>query len=183
MMRWRLPLFIIAALITLLFLNGIVWRHEQTLAQGRAILLPLRPVDPRSLMQGDYMALDYQLTQQLTNELVVAKTPPTPGQALDVLLGTDADGVAQFLRIAQAGEQPQTGETLVRLKWEDNGAHLPSSSYFFAEGEGARFAQARYAIFRVASDGTALLAGLADQQHQAIPDRIKKTPATTNSKQ
>ena len=180
MMRWRLPLFIIAALITLLFLNGIVWRHEQTLAQGRAVLLPLRPVDPRSLMQGDYMALDYQLTQQLTHDLMAA--PPAAGQALAVVLGTDNDGVAQFLRMAKPGEQLPASETLVRLKWEDNGAHLPSNSYFFAEGEAARFAQARYAIFRVASDGTALLAGLADERHATIPDRIK-TPATANGNQ
>lgn len=180
MMRWRLPLFIIAALLTLLFLNGIVWRHEQTLAQGRAVLLPLRPVDPRSLMQGDYMALDYQLTQQLTHDLQTAKTPPAAGQALEVVLGMDADGVAQLLRMAKPGEQLPAGETLVRLKWEDNGAHLPSSSYFFAEGEATRFAQARYAIFRVASDGTALLAGLADERHNTIPDRIK-VPTSAHS--
>ncbi|AMP14230.1 GDYXXLXY domain-containing protein [Collimonas pratensis] len=179
MMRWRLPLFIIAAVITLLFLNGIVWRHEQTLAQGHAVLLPLRPVDPRSLMQGDYMALDYQLTQQLTHDLMAA--PPAAGQALAIVLGTDSDGVAQFLRMAKPGEQLPAGETLVRLKWEDNGAHLPSNSYFFAEGEATRFTQARYAIFRVASDGTALLAGLADERHNTIPDRIKApTSARSN---
>lgn len=179
MMRWRLPLFVIAALATLLLLNGIVWRHEQTLAHGQAILLPLRPVDPRSLMQGDYMALDYQLTQQLDTALADARTSPLAGQALTAILGTDASGIAQFLRIAKPGEQAQTGEILLRLKWDNNGARLPSHSYFFAEGEGARFAQARYAIFRVAGDGTALLAGLADEQRQTIPDTIKKPAATT----
>jgi len=173
MMRWRLPLFIITTLITLLLLNGIVWRHEQTLTQGRTILLPLRPVDPRSLMQGDYMALNYQLTQDLTKELTIVKSSPASGSAVRIILGTDTDGIAQLLRVAKTDEQAQAGEILVRLKWEDGRAHLPSSSYFFAEGDGERFAQARFAIFRVASDGTLLLAGLADEQRQAIPDHIK----------
>ncbi|MFJ2986646.1 GDYXXLXY domain-containing protein [Collimonas sp. NPDC087041] len=174
MKRWHLPAFVIAALVTLLLLNGIVWQHEQTLKHGRAVLLQLRPVDPRSLMQGDYMALDYQLTQQVGQLLSTTDATAGEGQALAVMLNADADGVAQLLRIAKAGEQAQNDEIRLRLKWENGGARLPSQSYFFAEGEGARFAKARYAIFRVANDGTALLAGLADEQRQPIADRVDK---------
>ncbi|AMP00421.1 GDYXXLXY family protein [Collimonas arenae] len=175
MKRWHLPAFVIAAVATLLLLNGIVWQHEQTLKHGRAVLLQLRPVDPRSLMQGDYMALDYQLTQQVGQLLSTTNATAGEGQALAVMLRADADGVAQLQRIAKAGEQAQSDEILLRLKWENSGARLPSQSYFFAEGEGARFAKARYAIFRVANDGTALLSGLADEQHLPIADRIDKS--------
>lgn len=38
---------------------------ETLLRQGRTVYLELAPVDPRSLMQGDYMALSYQLEREI----------------------------------------------------------------------------------------------------------------------
>ena len=42
----------------------VVWSNERILSGGQTVLLELAPVDPRSLMQGDYMALNYALTHQ-----------------------------------------------------------------------------------------------------------------------
>ncbi len=41
------------------------------------VLLRLAPVDPRSLMQGDYMRLNYELARQLGNRQQ-DEAPPTP---------------------------------------------------------------------------------------------------------
>ena len=54
-------ILIIANLILLLgYFNWSVYKKEQTLKDGQLILLQLAPVDPRSLMQGDYMRLSYK---------------------------------------------------------------------------------------------------------------------------
>lgn len=45
------------------FFNWSVVQKEETLAKGRLVLLELAPVDPRSLMQGDYMRLNYAIRQ------------------------------------------------------------------------------------------------------------------------
>ena len=51
-------ILIIANLILLLgYFNWSVYQKEQTLKEGQLVLLQLAPVDPRSLMQGDYMRL------------------------------------------------------------------------------------------------------------------------------
>ena len=51
-------ILIIANLILLLgYFNWSVYQKEQTLKEGQLVLLQLAPVDPRSLMQGDYMGL------------------------------------------------------------------------------------------------------------------------------
>ena len=42
-----------------------VLQKERLLRQGRPVLLELAPRDPRSLMQGDYMDLDYALARTL----------------------------------------------------------------------------------------------------------------------
>ncbi|WP_341649050.1 GDYXXLXY domain-containing protein [Thauera humireducens] len=39
--------------------------REQTLAHGQVVLVQLAPVDPRSLMQGDYMALRFAIDNEL----------------------------------------------------------------------------------------------------------------------
>jgi len=61
----RLSLFLVGLAI-LAGINATVWRFEHAMGSGEVVLLELAPVDPRSLMQGDYMRLDYALARQLT---------------------------------------------------------------------------------------------------------------------
>ena len=49
---------------------------ETLLRQGRTVYLELAPVDPRSLMQGDYMALSYQLEREIAPTQVLQSTQP-----------------------------------------------------------------------------------------------------------
>ncbi|MGL5293385.1 MAG: GDYXXLXY domain-containing protein, partial [Aeromonas sp.] len=49
---------LITGLAILVAINIAVWHHERALSQGEVVLLELAPVDPRSLMQGDYMRLN-----------------------------------------------------------------------------------------------------------------------------
>src|SRR5690606_10833586 len=47
-------------LLILAVVNVGIWQRERILATGRTVVLALAPVDPRSLMQGDYMALRFE---------------------------------------------------------------------------------------------------------------------------
>ena len=42
-----------------------VRNNERIIAQGRVVLVELAPVDPRSLMQGDYMMLRFAIDDAL----------------------------------------------------------------------------------------------------------------------
>lgn len=59
----KLKLYIISAnlLLVLGFFFFNIMKNETVLSRGEIVLLELRPVDPRSIMQGDYMALRYKL--------------------------------------------------------------------------------------------------------------------------
>ena len=41
--------------------NAGIWQKETLIAEGKPIFVELGPVDPRSLMQGDYMRLAFRL--------------------------------------------------------------------------------------------------------------------------
>ena len=47
----------------LLFLIGFITVREVSLSTGREVVLQTVPVDPRSLLQGDYAILDYEIAR------------------------------------------------------------------------------------------------------------------------
>ena len=57
-----------ALLVILLAATAAIWRFEHTLRSGQDMILQLAPVDPRSIMQGDYMALAYAIDRELPDD-------------------------------------------------------------------------------------------------------------------
>ncbi|MEI2518081.1 GDYXXLXY domain-containing protein, partial [Acinetobacter baumannii] len=47
------------SVVTVLFFAGLVMKNELQLHQSNSIFIKLKPVDTRSIIQGDYMALAY----------------------------------------------------------------------------------------------------------------------------
>jgi uncharacterized membrane-anchored protein len=125
---------------------------ERIIASGDVIYLELAPVDPRSLMQGDYMALRFQLAAAIEEKRAGASRERSA--ALDV----DARRVATF---------DPTGQSPVRIDYRlRNGrVWLGTNAFFFAEGDAERYAgKARYGEFRLdRASGEAVLVGLADE--------------------
>ncbi|MFO7603571.1 MAG: GDYXXLXY domain-containing protein, partial [Gammaproteobacteria bacterium] len=60
---------LLTLVVALLLVNVSIYHKQQLLANGQVVYVELGPVDPRSLMQGDYMALRFQLGQAVHNAL------------------------------------------------------------------------------------------------------------------
>jgi uncharacterized membrane-anchored protein len=150
--RWGLAASVAAVLVVA---NTGIRQKERLIAEGRPLLVELRPVDPRSLMQGDFMALAFALPDDPLEPapgLFNARRPRVWAQA-------DERGVAR-LRRPDAGRPREAGEIEIELTPRGGGWTLVTDAWFFAEGEGARWAAARYGEFRVDGSGRALLVGL-----------------------
>jgi uncharacterized membrane-anchored protein len=119
------------------------------------IYLELGSLDPRSLMQGDYMALRFILAAQLE----------TRRHATEDLVALQLD--ARRVATIAAPESPAALRMHYRMR---NGrVWLGTNAYFFEEGSGAHFAPARYGRFRVdRQSGEAVLVGLCDEQLQDL---------------
>lgn len=158
--RWAIAL---TALATLLIVNFGIWDKETLIAHGRPVFVELAPVDPRSLMQGDFMRLAFRVPGQLQTELGV----PT-GERRLVVARLDGRGVATLLRLASAGEVSAEPDMLLALVPKGGRWGLGSDAWYFQEGDGQRWQAARYGEFRVAADGRALLVGMADAELHPI---------------
>ncbi|MDZ7645452.1 MAG: GDYXXLXY domain-containing protein [Woeseiaceae bacterium] len=148
-------LFATAALI-LVVVNIQIVGKERIVQSGTTVLLPLAPRDPRSLLQGDYMALRYAMAGDVGD---AARAAGVTDGAIVVELGDD--NVARFAGLHD-GRPLAARHHLLRFRKRGDTVRLASDAFFFEEGEGASYRDARYGELRVDADGAAVLVGLRD---------------------
>ena len=163
--RWAPWLILLTAAATLAAANLGIVQKERTIAEGRKVYVELAPVDPRSLMQGDYMQLNFRLPSDGDLPVVAAATTSGRPYAIGKL---DDRGVVQWLRMGSAEEALAPTEQRFQLTPRKGRWTLVTDAWYFREGDGQRWEQARYGEFRVEPDGRALLVGMADAQLRAI---------------
>lgn len=160
-MTLRRILIVAGLLLALVAVNFSVARYERILDNGRTVLLELAPVDPRSLMQGDYMRLRFALADAvLAAHEAVAADGVAPGQYAVVAL--EPSGRGRYVRLQADATALAPDEVAIRYRLRGGQVVIASDAWFFQEGRAQHFEQARYGELRVAADGTTLLAGMRD---------------------
>ena len=188
---WLVGVFVIALLGAV---NYKVQQFEDVLATGKPVVLKIAPVDPRSLMQGDYMVLNYAILSEIqqsqflseSNESLETSESIDAGEANEtigidessrpsgkkayILVHLDKNHVATFCE--EQSEIPTdfkhcTPNVYLPIRYKGWLPELPSQDYFFAEGKGEHYAQAEYAEYRF-KDGILLLARLLDKDLKGL---------------
>ncbi len=161
-MRSAVVVALLAGLLVLGLVNASIVQKEALLRDGRVVHLELAPVDPRSLMQGDYMALRFQIANAIRaaldrrsgeNENILSPYATADGL---VVVGLDEQRVARFVRLDQPGPLGPN-EQRMRYRLRRGRVLFATNAFFFQEGTADRYSEARYGTFRVADDGDALL--------------------------
>lgn len=188
---WLVGVFVIALLGAV---NYKVQQFEDVLATGKPIVLKIAPVDPRSLMQGDYMVLNYAILSEFQQSQVLSESNESldsnepidtvesnettgidessrpSGKKAYILVHLDKNHVATFCE--KQSEIPTdfkhcTPNVYLPIRYKGWFPELPSQDYFFAEGKGEYYAQAEYAEYRF-KDGILLLARLLDKDLKGL---------------
>jgi uncharacterized membrane-anchored protein len=142
------------------YINWAIIGKENLLAEGDLILLKLAPVDPRSLMQGDYMNLRYEFVSNLKADSI-----PKRGFCVVTL---DETKVASLVRL-QAGKAPlNQGEYLINYTTNSWQINIGAESFFFQEGQAAKYENAKYGAVKVDNAGNNVLFGLFDENKKQI---------------
>ena len=187
---WLVGVFVIALLGAV---NYKVQQFEDVLATGKPVVLKIAPVDPRSLMQGDYMVLNYAILSEIqqsqvlsesneslesnesidageANETIGIDESSPSGKKAYILVHLDKNHVATFCE--EQSDIPTdfkhcTPNVYLPIRYKGWLPELPSQDYFFAEGKGEHYAQAEYAEYRF-KDGILLLARLLDKDLKGL---------------
>lgn len=157
-------------LIGILILMGVnvsIWHKEQLIAHGTTVFLPLAPVDPRSLMQGDYMRLRFAVEQDLVRQLPHDKTKNADGY---VLVQLNEQAIGAFVNIeSQLPPMMAAQQVAMRYRVREGQLKFATNAFFFEEGKADVYAQARYGEFRVADNGELLLHDLRGEDLSILP--------------
>ncbi|MFQ1769968.1 GDYXXLXY domain-containing protein [Aeromonas veronii] len=155
---------LLSGLAILAGINATVWRYEHAMSSGEVVLLRLAPVDPRSLMQGDYMRLNYEIARELTSRDARA----TQNKGSDTLvIRLDAHQVATLVADGKP-DRLASDERLLQVHQSERQWQIGPDAYFFEEGTAEQYEAARYGEFRLQADGKTLLVGLRDEAYQPI---------------
>lgn len=161
MKKYKWLIIVLNLVILLVYFNFSVAKKETLLKDGKLILLSLAPVDPRSLMQGDYMTLRYSISEDLNVESL-----PKRGYCVVKL---DKNGVAQRQRFQKNTTPLKEGEYLINYTSSDNwNVNIGAESFFFQEGQGEKYEKAKYGAVKVDDNGNSLLVGLYDENLKNI---------------
>jgi len=147
---------IVTLVVVLVVVNFSIYNKEQLLTNGNVVFLKLAPVDPRSLMQGDYMALRFDIASKISKALTHKENHD--GLAT---LNVDDSGIGTFLSIVDA--KPRNDDTVVRFRQREGRIKIATNAYFFEEGSANQLEKAEYGQFRVNESGDLLLVSLVDK--------------------
>jgi uncharacterized membrane-anchored protein len=151
----------------LVAVNFAIWQKEQLLTHGKTVILALAPVDPRSLMQGDYMRLRFQAEQDMQRYLPYKKDSSVADGYVIVSLNDQHIGEVQGV----VSELPATlavNQWPLRYRIRAGELRFATNAFFFQEGHADDYAQARYGEFKVNNDGEMLLANLRGQHLEVL---------------
>ena len=188
---WLVGVFVIALLGAV---NYKVQQFEDVLATGKPVVLKIAPVDPRSLMQGDYMVLNYAILSEFQQSQVLSESNESldSNEPIDTVESNETTGIDESSRpsgkkayilvhldknhvatLCEAQSEIPTDfkhctpNVYLPIRYKGWFPELPSQDYFFAEGKGEYYAQAEYAEYRF-KDGILLLARLLDKDLKGL---------------
>lgn len=160
----RVRVAVLGALVLVLgvALKTVVER-ERILERGRIVLVELTPVDPRSLMQGDYMRLRFAIDLELAESGHEVSSPPVAYAHLAL----DAQDRASLIGVSDA----LASAVAMRIRQRDGQLTIGPNAFFFQEARAEAYESARWGEFRVAPDGTALLTHLRDGELKRLGEQ------------
>lgn len=153
------------AVVALVAVNWSIYQKEQVIEHGEVIFLKLAPVDPRSLMQGDYMDLEFEVSQQVRKALFEQDELDVYLDAYDGVIRAqlDQNRVASFVAIEQQ-QGASANDVYLPFRLRNGVIKFASNAFFFEEGKADKFESAQYGEFRLGENGELLLIGLRDAE-------------------
>lgn len=158
-------ILILLNFILVLLLTSLSALREESYKKREGFYLKLAPVDPRSLMQGDYMILNYEIVDEAWNRIYEIQEKENKAVKNGfIAVKLDKDNVAVFKDVVR---KPNNDKDLLYIAFKSNGYQLKinADSFFFQEGNAHLYQNAKYSKV-VLINNTLRLVDLVDKLPQ-----------------
>jgi len=168
----------IALVFLVVILVGVNWSiagKETHLKEGKIVYLKLAPVDPRSLIQGDYMALRFEVADEIYKTLPKAEESELWRNNVEAgdgyaVIQLDGKRIGAFKRV-HTDETLSKDEILMRYRVRGGRIKFATNAFFFQEGTAKDYEAAQYGQFRVDDSGELLLAAMHDKDLKKMGEK------------
>ncbi|WP_046174719.1 GDYXXLXY domain-containing protein [Domibacillus indicus] len=160
--KWSAGLFAAVILAQSVFVLAAAWQKEQLLQKGDIAALELAPVDPRSLIQGDYVQLGYEIQNEYNDRFFNSKSAPPEGK-IEVVLTPSGNSVSYRgtqIPVYEAKEFVSSGRgegVAIKGRGRYGTLTLGIEHFFIPENTGTQWEEKTHAIIRIAENGDAIL--------------------------
>ena len=154
-------LVIINFLALVLIFGYSVIKEEKMLKKEDTFYIKTFPVDPRSLMQGDYMILNYDISEKLKKEKNILNNGY-------IRIRVNELKVAEFVRGDKEFVLSTKKEMSIKYRLKTPVIDIGINSYLFQEGKAKVFEKAEYAEVIYTENGKLRLKNLIDENFEII---------------
>jgi len=170
---------VVSLIIVLCLVNWSIYSKEKHLTDGKIIYLELAPVDPRSIMQGDYMALRFAVADEVYKALPKMHEArrwrrDVAAEDGSVVVTLGQQNIAAFSRL-DGGQKLSENEVLLSYRVRNGTVKFATNAFFFQEGHAQIYEAARYGQFRVNGKGDLLMTALYDKDLNKLDQNTKST--------
>lgn len=149
-------IFVVLNLLLLMIVFGYSVIKEEKNLKKATFYIKTVPVDPRSLIQGDYMVLNYDIAASARMEIGNIRKGYIRIKINDLK-------IAEFIRIDEEYLPPLNNEISIQFQKNGSNIDIGVNSYLFQEGTGNKFQKAQYAEVIELKNGKLRLKNLLDK--------------------
>jgi uncharacterized membrane-anchored protein len=156
-------------LLILVGTNININKKQQLIKNGEVLLFKLAPVDPRSLMQGDYMRLRFEIAGKIqsamykeNNKITIVKK--NHGKAI---ITKSENNIVKFIDLYK-GQKLEKNQRLIPYKFRNGIIKFTTNAFYFEEGKASHFEQSEYGEFRISNDGEMILVNMVDENFSIL---------------
>lgn len=152
-------LFLVAGMLVFGVINAGIYKNETIKKEGERVFLKLAPVDPRSLMQGDYMRLRYEVENDIQKALI-------PKQRSGQII-IDCAKTCTFVDFYH-GQPLSSYQYVMNARFLSHAVQIKPDTFLFQEGHAKFYDKAEYGVFVFDQKQHYLLLDLADEHKKII---------------
>jgi uncharacterized membrane-anchored protein len=161
-------LVLVTVVVVLIAINININKKENLITNGEKLIFPLAPVDPRSLMQGDYMRLRFELADDIQKRLrLLNNTMALPVQQGFVVVEKSDKGIVTFVDLFH-NQDLKNSQRIIPYKYRNYRVIFTTDAFYFEEGQARHFQKAKFGEFRYSKDGELILVHLLDKDFKVL---------------
>jgi uncharacterized membrane-anchored protein len=137
-------------------MSYLIIKNEINIQNSETIYLKTAPIDPRSILQGDYVKLNFEVGDAILRKKNYNKYSKA-------IIKLSPKKIAYFDRFYEKNSKISKNERVINFSKKGSRIVIGTDSYFFQEGKGKEYENKKYGKFKLDKNGNLLLIELIDK--------------------